>query len=291
MKKIHFFKIHTRLGITVKPIHQKEFNYGVEDGSDAILTKAFLQKLNATVDAYTFPTPEEIEKIAVQQELYKHSVKAAEMITGSLKKNEIQFVIGGDHSVTFLSFLAVLKRFKNTQKIGYIQFDSHGDMNLYKDSPTKNFHGMYVRPFIDNFDLKDFDALVEEKLPTENVWFIGNLDLDNREKIFFKKAKIKNTSTKDMKNKKEILREFENFVKQFEHIHVTIDVDVFDKSQVLATGIPAEHGFMWNDVKFFLEIVKKQKSISIDISEVNSKKKGAKQTIALTQKMIRLIVG
>lgn len=292
MRKVHFFKIHTRLGITAKPNRQKEFNFGVEDGCDVILTKSFLQKINALkVDAYTFPTPEEVTMQQVLENLYNNSVAAAKMISSKLKNAEIQFVIGGDHSITFPSCLAVLKRYGNTQKIGYIQFDSHGDMNLYKDSPTKNFHGMYVRPFIDNFDLEKFDTLIKEKLPTENVWFIGNLDLDNNEKLFFEKAKIKNTTTKDMKNKKEILKRFAQFVQQFDHIHITIDVDVFDKSQVLATGIPAENGFLWRDIKSFLEILKQQKSISVDISEVNPKKKGAKKTIVLTQKMITLLVG
>ena len=290
MKKIYFFKIHTRLGITAKPNRQKEFNFGVEDGCDAILTKEFVKEIGAKVDEYIFPTPEEITKENVKKEIFKHFVKVAEMISNNLKTNELQLVIGGDHSITFPSFLSVLKRVKNAEKIGYVQFDSHGDMNLYKDSPTKNFHGMYVRPFIDKFDLKEFDALVKKKLPTENVWFIGNLDLDEKEKVFFQKAQIRNTKTKDMKKKKLVLSEFAKFIEQFDHLHVTIDVDVFDKSQVTATGIPAEHGFLWKDIKSFLEIIKKHKSISVDISEVNPKKKGASKTIKLTQNMIRLLV-
>ena len=91
-------------------------------------------------------------------------------------------VIGGDHSVTFGSILYDLKTYG--EEMGVIHFDSHGEVCLYKESPSKNFHGMYLRIFFDKFDIPYFDELVPTKLPKSNLFFVGDLEIEDEEKEY-----------------------------------------------------------------------------------------------------------
>lgn len=287
MRNISIFKFYSRIGLMHKPNRQKHVNIGVEGGPDAILTKEFLQQFTgAKVHTFSFPLPEDIEKKDEIDALVSSSIQAKKLIEEKISTKDTQVVIGGDHSITFPSFLAVLKRYKN-KKIGYVQIDSHGDMNLWKDSPTKNWHGMYVRPCIDIFDMPKIEKLVKKKLPVQHVWFFGNLDLDPEEKKFFKKSNIKNTTPEELaKNNEAIKKKFKKFCHRMDHVHITVDIDAFDKSIAPATGIPAESGFFWKHIAPILTIVSQHKSISVDVSEVNPRKRGAKKTIMLAQRIL-----
>lgn len=62
MRKIHFYKAKTRLGILYPPIHQRTLNIGVEDAPDAILTRDFLSRFNYVTTGFEFPKPENVSK-------------------------------------------------------------------------------------------------------------------------------------------------------------------------------------------------------------------------------------
>lgn len=140
MNSIHYFKAKSRLGMKYIPIHGTELNIGVEHGSEYILT-------DIGAESYEFPLPEIISDEKYYQELARYSSDFADIINNSLQYDEIQAVIGGDHSVSFASLLAIIRR-KSGSSIGYIQIDSHLDINTHMSSPTKNFHGMFLRPFL-----------------------------------------------------------------------------------------------------------------------------------------------
>src|SRR5262249_5760448 len=159
---------------------------GVEEGPDAVLSEGFLKSIpHTSTHTYEFPTPEEIAPAAFNQVLASSVVACRNAINLSIGSDETQVVVGGDHSVTFPSVLAVIQRIVTCEAMGYIQFDSHGDMNLQATSPTDNFHGMYVRALVDHFDIPEIEALAPHKLPTQNLLYIGNLDLDPAEQHFF----------------------------------------------------------------------------------------------------------
>src|SRR5581483_4672816 len=182
MKTPHFYKAKSRLGMPHIPFRGNELNIGVEDGPDAILSESFLNEFKTyQLDEFTFPTPEETPLSQYYNTLTESLVELKERIKQSLKDNEIQLVIGGDNSVTFSSLLAQIEQ-KDPKKIGYIQFDTHGECNTFEESATKNFHGMYIRPFFDRFDIAQIERLVPKKLPAENLMFVGNMDLEQTEK-------------------------------------------------------------------------------------------------------------
>lgn len=300
MKKVHFFKAKSRLGLQNIPHRQKELNIGVEDGPDSILTKEFLSSLRAErsnlnnyfdelkISEFIFTKPEDIKAENFNDVLAKNYQSFKNFITNNLSANETQIVIGGDDSVTFSSLLSIIDRIGNN--FGYIRIDSHPDLHLYKTSPTKNFHGMYHRALFDSFDIPQITNMVKYKIKPENTIFIGNLDINPGEDEFFKAMKFKNINSYDFYNKENVNKYVNEFVKSFDHIHLSFDIDALDKTIASATGIPADKGLFMEDVLPILEIFSKHKSISLDLVEVNPKKRGAKKTILLAQKITSTIL-
>lgn len=224
--------------------------------------------------------PEKIKENEFNKVLADKLLEFSKFINLHLKKNEVQVVVGGDDCVTLSSILSVLARIDNSKKFGYIRVDSHADMNLSASSPTKNFHGMYHRPLFGDFDISEISNIVKFKLNPENVLFIGNLNLDYEEAIFFKKLAFKNITSQDLANKS-FISMIDSFVREHDFLHVSIDIDAFDRSIAPATGIPAKSGLLLSAILPIIEHVSKHKNLSIDLVEVNPKKEGAEKTIQL----------
>ena len=250
-----------------------KLNLGVEDGSDSVITKEFLRHFsNPRVTAYKFPLPQDIKESDYQKTIAQLSKRFAELVNTSLSPNETQVVVGGDHSVAFGSLLAVLTRM-DPASVGYIQFDSHGDVHLFKTSPSGNFHGMWLRPFIDEFDSPDIAAVVPSSLKPGQIMFIGNLELEDEEKkVLVSLAHIR------------------KFIEKFNHIYISFDIDVFNRKLVSATGTPAANGFWPDEVFDVLDILSHAKRKSIDLVEVNPHRENSRATIEMAQKVLLRLV-
>src|SRR3989344_6422907 len=187
MQRVHFFKAHTRLGIINTPWGGSELNLGVEKGPDGILTKNYLSyfSINPAVTTYKFPNPQKIKKLRYKKTLSESLRDFTDIILSNSKPNETQVVIGGDHSISFASTAAILKKHEPA-KIGYIQFDSHADLCTFTHSPSKNFHGMVTRALLDKrFDVKCISSLLKKRLLPANILYIGNLEVDEKERKFW----------------------------------------------------------------------------------------------------------
>jgi len=284
-----FFKIKSRIGLRNAPIYQTEFNIGVEDGPDALLSQNFLKCFpQSPIYSYEFPRPEDIAPSYFNRALAKSVVECRNAINLLSRPGKRQVVIGGDHSVTFPSVLAVMERLGITKEMGYIQFDSHGDLNLQATSPTDNFHGMYVRALVDHFDIPEIERLVPRKLPTNNLLYIGNLDLDPAEQAFFQEHAIKTLTKIDlMERKAQSLHRLGLFMSQFQHLHITFDLDCLDRQIAPATGIPAADGLTLEHISDLFNLLSKHPSFSLDVVEVNPRKPGAQQTVRVAQEVIK----
>ncbi len=291
MKIPHFFKAKSRLGLKNAPQGSVDLNTGVEDAPEAILTDEFLSNFgNYTISEYVFPKPEEIAASSYFNVLAQTLEDFCALIGDKLKVNETQVVIGGDDSVTFSSLLAVLERVKYPKNLGYLRFDSHGDMNLLKSSPTKNFHGMYHRPLLSDFDIPQIKKIARTKLIPQNLLFIGNLNLDPEEGRFFRKIGIRNINKERLKGqKKKVFREIKKFILSYPFLHVSFDIDALDFKVAPATGIPAQNGLTLNEVLPLLEMVSTHPNCSFDLVEVNPKKMGAQKTIRVARKILRTL--
>lgn len=283
MKQVHFFGAHSRLGLINPPHGSSQFNYGVEVAPDFILDKDFLNKFkNISIDHYYFPKPEKIEKEKYQEVMARESLAFADLINQQIKNKESQVVIGGDHSVAFGSVLALLDQYKSEELV-YVHFDSHADTSSMADSPSQNFHGQFLRALIDeNFDHEKLRKLKKNSLLAKNTVIIGNLESDDFD--YIKEAGIKYFNGQ---NTTEIIETIKKMNIDNKHLHVSFDIDVFANDLVSATGTPNSWGGLnKTQVWPILEELNKSNSLSVDLVEVNPKKNGAKETIALAQEVL-----
>ncbi|MBI5614113.1 arginase family protein [Candidatus Gottesmanbacteria bacterium] len=293
MKIPHFYKAQSRLGMIYLPYKGTTFNIGVENGPDAVLSESVLKKIDsaAHVDAYTFPVLDEKDSAQYQDVLSDSTKIFRDLIESTLKDYEMQVVIGGDHSVAFPSVLSIMNRV-DSKNIGYIQFDTHRDICSFRETPSGNFHGIYLRALTDNqFDDGPVKRLVESPMSFSQVFYVGNLDDDPMERPFLQGKTLNNITRKDiLDDKSTSIKRLSDFISKFPHIHLSFDIDVFDSTIAPATGTPSPDGLYPDDVFPLLEVFKTIPSFSMDLVEVNPEKIGAEKTVALAQRVLLAIL-
>lgn len=276
-KNPHFFQLNSRLGLRFAPSGSTILNTGVEHGPKAVLTPAFVNRFpGAVMSSFDFSLPEKVHPDDYYNLLTQEFEQAINLIQKDLKDDEIQVVIGGDHSVAFASVATVLQRI-NPQDVGLLFFDSHGDLNTCDESLSGNFHGMWLRAVVDTFDYAGIDALIPAKLPLENLGLIGNMILDPAEVTFIARNNCLRFSD---------AAQLRQWLLQFEHVHISFDIDVFKKDLVPATGTPNPNGCDKEHIFSLLSECRDLSSYSLDLVEVNPMKPGAAQTVALAQEVV-----
>lgn len=146
-------------------------------------------------------------------------------------------IIGGEHSVS----IGAIKAYQELiPDITILQLDAHGDLrNEYEGS--RNSHACVM-------------ARAREKSPIVQVGIrsicIEEPELLDKNRVFFAHSIIDNDKWMD----KAIALLSDN-------VYITIDLDVFDPSELPATGTPEPGGMHWTQVIRFLEKVHKERNV------------------------------
>jgi len=169
--------------------------------------------------------------------------------------------IGGDHSVAIGSVLASLSKNKSTC---LIWIDAHPDINTFESSKSGNIHGMPLS-FITG--LEDGWSWVNSLnfLKFENLFYFGIRDIDSFEYNIIKSNKIK-----ILENVSDIC----NICHNYDHIHISFDVDSLDPSYMASTGTKVEHGIELSEIIYMINYIKdnictKTTTLNFDIVEYN----------------------
>ncbi len=291
-KRILIVKARSRFGMKYIPIGGTELNFGVEYGPDEILTPDFLNTIEkAEIIDFDFSLPENVVDHQYYPQMAREIRQLSETIRKEYTNKDRNFIVtvGGDHSIASSSLLSVLKM-NIDKKVGVIMFDSHGDLHLKKTSPTGNYHGMWLRPFWDVYDDTQIKNTIDISLNTDQLLFIGNLLLEEEEIDFLSKNKVPVFSSKKFEPelKNDSYTHILNFCNQHDLIHISFDIDVFKTALVSATGTPNHDGFNKEMIFDIIETLKQSgKIISIDLVEVNPRKSGAVETVALAQDVLQ----
>lgn len=290
MKNPHFFGLHSRLGIYHKPHLSDSDNIGVESGPSVIVRKFFNQPL---FDQFWFPLPENIPSDKYLDILARFSHQAADLISNQIKpRHEVPVILGGDHSVVFAGLLGLLELYP-AQSTGIVMFDSHADLHQNSTSPSGNFHGMWLRPFFDEFDVKSIRQLIKHYLEPIQLRYIGNLIVEEAEQQFIKNNQIICYSSYNLKNPDQLdlcQANLQKWSQQFDHLHLSFDVDVFNSKLVSATGTPNPKGMNLKEVIPFLHMFANHPGLSISLVEVNPAKDGATQTLEIAHQVLQILI-
>lgn len=291
MSQPHIYGLHSRLGLRFKPHRSEEVNQGVEDGPDPVMAGLFP---TAPFEHARFSAPEEVETSEYFKVIAQESRAAADLIINTLNvPTETPIMVGGDHSIAYASLLA-LQDLYPVESTAIVMFDSHADLHQTATTPTGNFHGMWLRPFFDVFDVEVIHRQVKHQYRPEQLRYIGNLVVEEAELDFLTRHQIHQTSGSwfsDPALRQQAVTEFEDWTSSHQHLHVSFDIDMFRADLVPATGTTNPNGVTPEQVWPFLEVVARHPQVSIDVVEVNPRKSGAEATIALAQKALKTMLG
>lgn len=173
--------------------------------------------------------------------------------------------IGGDHSMSIATIADSLNKYPTTK---VIYFDAHADLNTYKSSKSKHYHGMPLS-FVTGLDSDAKFSFIKNKLPFENLLYIGSRCWDPYEVNAVYKRNIKFLTPDDINNNfTESLNKILNFVGNGP-VHVSFDVDSIDPKYIPSTGTPVKNGVELAKAKLILDKLNSGNIVNLDITELN----------------------
>ncbi|VVU94600.1 Arginase family [seawater metagenome] len=218
-------------------------NFGVEKGPDEILK--LIKKNNLRV--------KKINHNNLSNEKYHETVFLE-------RKNSKEFntlVIGGDHSIAIGSIFGSMSL--TEKKVGVIWIDAHPDINTIDASSTKRKHGMPLS-FITGIESSWNWTSNLKKLEFEDLHYWGIRDIDN-----FEKKLIKDKNLNPDHNLESIIQ----VAKQYDYLHISLDIDGLDPLYTPSTGTPVPNGLSLQELEIFFKEISTVKNIAIDIVEYN----------------------
>ena len=178
--------------------------------------------------------------------------------------------IGGDHSISIATGAASLNKYKHTK---FIWVDAHADINTYKESKSKNYHGMPLS-FLTGLDKDKKFPFIHNILPFSNILYIGIRDVDTPE---WKTIRNHGISYIPSNIVNEDLQRVQNEIKKFvgdSPVHLSFDVDAIDPSFISTTGTPVSEGIHLKQGELLTKfILDSTNIIGMDIVEMNLEEK------------------
>ena len=249
-----------RLGSKYAPRKLRELSSWLRiDGEDMYdfdkdeILKTNILKIADIGDIEVDPTNPEHNQTNISEKVYK------------IRKETFPLVCGGDHSITYGSFIGCYKAMKELEpeyEIGIIHFDAHMDtFGDYLNMP-RVWHG------------NTFEKLIEDGfLKGENLYTIGPRGYlyadwqrysESKKINVYTANKIKNMGIN--KILKEIFEKNKNKKMKF---YVTFDIDFIDASYIFGTGTPVLNGPNATVADEALQLLKDFELVGFDIVELN----------------------
>jgi arginase len=235
-------------------------------------TKHGTEKAPAFLAKYINRNKHDIKKVKTGNSLFKN----IKLLYEANQKTSGKIVnIGGDHSMSIATIADTLNKYPDAK---VVYFDAHADINTYKSSNSKHYHGMPLS-FVTGLDKDPKFRFVKNKLPFENLLYIGSRCWDIFEVDEVYKQKIHFISPAEINNNfAASLNKIMNFVGD-SPVHVSFDVDSIDPKYIPSTGTPVKNGVELDKAIELLDNLNNANIVNLDITELNmnlgSKKDGA----------------
>jgi agmatinase len=169
--------------------------------------------------------------------------RVEKVIAEIIERRKFPLMLGGEHSISLGAVRALSKIYRN---MSVLQLDAHTDLRDEFEG-TKFGHTSIMRR-------------ISELCNTVQV---GIRDMSLEEVGFVKKNKLKIFYARDSPKPSEIVSSLKK------DVYVSIDLDVFDPSEVPAVGTPQPGGLHWYDVLAILkEVASKRNVVGFDVVEL-----------------------
>lgn len=214
--------------------------------------------------------PDEFEKIVrpsttfetcTEKTLHEKFQTVYDVVSKCHENNEFPVIVGGDHTIAVPSVFASNNYCVNKRiRLGILWMDAHADFNTLETSPSKNLHGVPVATLCGH-TLKELTY--GRHLEPCQFSYYGVRDIDCLEFDRFQEHNMKIHTS---------VRQVREWMKDFDAIHISFDVDCLDPSIMNSVNTPVENGLSLSEAKIVLETVKQSKKLlALDIVEFNPK--------------------
>jgi len=185
-----------------------------------------------------------LEELEPSRDSPEETLRRVERAVSEILENgKFPLVLGGEHSISIGAVRALAKVHKN---MSVLQLDAHSDLRDEFEG-TRLGHTSTMRR-------------ISELCDTVQVG-IRSMSLEEAE--FAKEKKLKLFYARNQPKPKEVVSKLRK------EVYVTIDMDVFDTSEVPAVGTPEPGGLHWYDVLAILrEVASKRKVVGFDVVEL-----------------------
>jgi formiminoglutamase len=190
--------------------------------------------------------------------------RISEMVCLLLEKNAFPILLGGGHDIAYGHYKGLKQYLGKNKIVGIINFDAHFDL---RNNENGNNSGT---PF--------YQLAQEYRAEGTSLEYLClGIRSDANDKLLFQTAEL--FETKYIENNKfvmgyaeHVVRTILDFIRNVDHVYVTIDLDGFSSSYAPGVSAASPMGFSPAIVLEALKIIiDSKKMISMDIAELNSK--------------------
>lgn len=219
------------------------------------------------------------------QRLEDAQQQLAEAINELLAHNQLPIVIGGGHEVAFGSYVGLSEWFseaeKGTPRIGIINFDAHFDLRTGVDPSS----GTPFAQIAHYNELKDWPF---------KYMVLGIAEHSNTQALFNRADQLQVSYRLDeqmsIRHLDDALSQMKDFIAQYDHLYLSIDLDVFPANLAPGVSAPATRGVQLEVIEPLIEEIKhSQKLCVVDIAEMNPEFDIDHRTARLAGRLVHLI--
>lgn len=200
-----------------------------------------------------------------------------------LQTNVLPILLGGGHDIAYGHYNGIKKFLGRDKSIGIINFDAHFDLrnNTNGNNSGTPFYQI-AKDCKDDGSTFNYLCLGIRKDANDRTLFqtAHDLGVNYVENINFSMCEAKN-----------IVHTLLDFIRQFDHIYVTIDLDGFSSAYAPGVSAASPMGFSPKIVIESLElIINSKKMISLDIAEMNPLYDTDYQTAKLAASLVHFVI-
>jgi len=219
----------------------------------------------------------------IDRQLENVQTYLAEKVGQLLEQGTFPILLGGGHDIAYGHYNGIKSHLKKDKAIGIINFDAHFDLRSNKNGNNSG---------------TPFYQIAEDckKDSTPFKYLCLGVRKDANDKVLFETASalevnyIENNKFKT-NYAKHVVQVVLDFIREVDHIYVTIDLDGFSSAYATGVSAPSPMGFSPDIVLETLQmIIDSKKLISLDIAEMNPKYDTDGQTAKLAASLIHFVI-
>jgi agmatinase len=184
-------------------------------------------------------------------------IRSVERVTTELLDEKTPLcILGGEHSITFASFGALLGSTSKQSETGFVIFDAHLDLRD-EYSGLELSHATFLRRLIER-----------RKLDPRNVFHVGTRGASKVEWEFARDSGMNLLPSHEAHDLERGTGKIKSFAKNYDTLYLSYDLDAMDPAYVPGVGTPEPFGLSPEEVLSYLYALKGSHFSVFDIVEL-----------------------